>query len=248
MDCTGAAPAGAALAVNVRAVHALVDELPEDDEWPLFWWSGRFRCRLEDGREEEFDSLEAAVAWAREHARHVSVDFEEERHELPLPPEVHARAALGRRRRQGEEWLDRTPEDPPIEWLVELEVTPAELIPNDEVATVAVEALREAGHDDLEMSREELDAGLADIDEQVAGQEGEVGWTTGHSLAYEVSATVFASTRRQVVERAVQIAADAIERHIGAPVWRHTTDEFDTWGVSGEARPVDAPPLGFPPL
>ena len=239
MDDTGAAPAGAALVVKVVAVHALVEELADEDEWPAFRWSGRFLARIEDGREAEFDSLEDAVAWAREHACHVSVDFEDERYDVPLPEGLLERAASGPRRRRGEEWLDRTPDDAPIEWLVELEVSPKDLVPVDAVADAAVEALREAGYEDVEVSREQLDAGLADIDEQAAGRTGEVGWTTSFGLAYEISATVLASTRRQVIDRAVQIAADAVERQVGEPVWRHTTDDVVslTWGVSAEARP-----------
>ena len=253
-------PDGAALAVNVSAVRAFIEELPEDDEWPLFRWSGRFRCSLDEGQEREFGSLDDALAWAREHARHVAVELEDERYDAssePLPADVLARAALGARRRRGEEWLDRTPEDPPIVWDVTLEISPPDLerdgparMRQDEVAAAAGEALRGAGFDDVEMSAEGLDEGLADIEEQTRGHEGEAGWTTSHSLAYEVRAATFAGTRREVVERAVQIAADAIEREVGAGVWRHTTDQpvYLAWGVSADARPAGASPLGPPPL
>lgn len=176
-------------------VRAFIDELPEDDECPLFRWSGRFRCSLDEGQARESGSLHGALAWAREHARHVAVDFEDERH--------HARAAS-----------------------------------------------RCAGFDDVEMSADGLDEGLADIEEQTRAHEGEVGWTTSHPLAYEVRAASFASTRRQVVERAVQIAADAIEPEIGAGVWRRTTGRpmYLAWRVSADTRPAGAPPLGPPPL
>ena len=239
-------------------MRAFIDELADGEEWPLFAWTGRFRCSLESGADREFESLPEAVAWAREHARHVTVEFEEERYAgAALPDPVLERAALGRRRRPGEEWLDRTPEDPPIEWLLELEVHPPDLEDSgparerqDAIAAVAAEALREAGFDGVEMSAGSLDAGLADIDEQTAGIEGDAGWTTSFSLAYELTGTAWANTRRQVLERAVQIAADAVEREVGASVWRHTTDEpvYLAWGVSAETRPAGAPPLGRPPL
>lgn len=234
-------------------MNAWVHEVVDDERWPAVVLTGRFRCHVKDGREAVFDALEPAIAWARERADEVYLDFEDRGYDVTrdLPPAaVRDRAALGRRRLPGQEWLDRTLQDPPIEWIVDVQVHPAGLHASgpdrerqDAVAAVAERALLDAGFTGVRMSAAGLDAGLADIDAQGEGQEGEYGWTTAHSLAYEIGAGAVGRTRDEVIDHAVEAAAGALERELGEPVWRHSTEEHDAWGVTAGARPAGAEPL-----
>lgn len=169
-----------------------------------------FRVVLSTGEEAEFLMLGDARAWARD------------RGEQPPSPQ-HVRPADGSGR--------RAPGDPPIEWIVTLELSPGELHApgtegrrgQDKLAEAAERALVRAGFQEMWTSTDSLDAGIADIDAQTAGAEGDAGWTTWHRLAYVLTGVRAASTREEVIDRATEAAAGVMPAG---------------WDVEAAARPA----------
>jgi hypothetical protein len=219
---------------------AFIAEIVEEDENLAMVLTGRFVCEA-GGAAREFDTLGKALAWAGEGATRIDVELEGERYSAtggshldPLPPAVIERAARGRRRLPGEEWRDRTAADPPIEWLVDLQLHPGEIerdgpvrAQQEAMVAAAVEALRAGRYRDVEILAGELDEGIQEIEDQDPGT-GDYGWTTDVSLAYEIGAQCAGRTLKEVVDAAVGVAAAALEGQ--------------EWTVSATARPVGAPP------
>jgi hypothetical protein len=238
---------------------AFVSEILDEDEEYRPILTGEFVVEVsgDEGGSRSFGSLRDAIEWAQAQSSHVQVELEGARYSLdgvdgiPALPDDLVRGAVGRRRPAGQEWLDRTSADPVIAWEATIEIHPADLEDEglarheqERLVEAAVAALRKAGFAELAVDASGLDEGLADIQTQL--DTGAETWTTSHSLSFEISATIEARTRHEVVNLAVDTVADTLQHHLQRAVWRHDTDEpmYLAWGVTADARPVgsDASP------
>ena len=120
-------------------VYIAEEEEHADDLSADRWLLGTFEGHLDGGRgiAEEFRGLSAdeAIAWARARAARVRIrlgDGEyyaagaETKPDEPIWPPAHL-PPLVRRRPESERWKDRSEADPPIEWVVPLQVVPPRL-------------------------------------------------------------------------------------------------------------------------
>jgi len=109
--------------------------------------------------------------------------------------------------------------------------------------------LAAAGCDEVAWTRDELDAGLADIDAQWerAGRPESFGWTTSHRLEFVLTGSAEAPAYRPVAARVRAAVLEELGTTTGRrPYERGAVDIEDRWGVEVEVHP---PGYAFqPPL
>jgi hypothetical protein len=205
------------------------------------WLTGRFEGHLE-GRSSLLESfedlpLEEALAWGRARAGRVLIRHGDE-------PDVHYSAGtehppgtprwppaalppLVGRRHPSDRWRDRTDDDPPIPWRVELLlVPPADRRTLEELTANrdgwAVEGARIADAAGATFSAEPLDTFIADL---MAAQRraggGEFGWASYGGINFVLELDVEAATLGRAHEA-------ALARLALPPGWRAEPSPFPT--------------------
>ncbi len=174
---------------------------------------GTFHGHLDDGAAppEEFAGLtvDEAIAWGRARARRVQVRLGSGGYHSagvepspgcpPWPPADLP--PLVRRRTPEQAWKDRSEADSPIEWAVDVWLTPSRLDPAElpSMDRAVAAAARSAGASGWD--RAELDGHLADIEaaRRKAGPDEDVGWFSYHRPAYRVRLQVGAATHARAI-------------------------------------------------
>jgi hypothetical protein len=226
---------------------AWLSEIEERDPEGNALCTGRFEC---EGVELPFRE---ALAWARAHADRAYIDIEFERYLLigedgqtpQLPPELAERVARGPRRPAVDAWRDRADDAPPARWEVEVALSPPDLSDKahaeyERVVERVAGRLAAAGLDEIVVSSDEFDAGLADIEAQRrrAGSPTEFGWMTMHRLDFVLRAAVAAPSYRPVHARVRAAVLAEVEAAAGRrPYERGAEDIEDRWGVEVDVRP-----------
>jgi hypothetical protein len=234
-----------------------LDEIEELDEEDHVILTGLFSGSLqEEDRVEEVEALafDEALAWARSRAERIYVDVENERYSAgalrdpglpPLPRRFAARAAGGRRRPIGDEWIDRAEDEPAITWQVIVEVSPDKLDRNqreaqEQVVGRVVRGLAEVGCGEIAWDADSLDAGLDDIDRQAEAQSDQqwVPWFTSHALAFTVRALFEASTHRVATTIIRDRAFEELKQATGRePYEAGAATITGRWGLDVQVHP-----------
>ena len=154
-------------------------------------------------------ALNEAISWARARAARVWIRLADsgyyaagEEVDGDTPPwQPRDLPELTRRRPKGEEWRDRSEDEPPIMWSTTVHLTPPTIDHAAEFDAIVERVAQEAG---AAWSADALEAAVADIRQQQ--QSGtSTGWVTyhhpGYRLTLRVNAATAESARRAALDR-----------------------------------------------